>query len=807
MLTQLDLEERMYQHGRERAAEMFLKAEEKGRAGEAPYAQRVYRTYVLPLAQHLQEEVDKPRVGRSTAHVALLRGLDLEAVAFLAVRYILNTMMEPGEQPNHRTVAYGLGRTIHREMVLNQIAEQAPDLYHTLAQDFGRRLSKDERHRMTVFMMQAKKAGLDLQQWGVGARDQVGLYLLGRLEALGMVSLDPVVRTMGRHPYRGVYLTPEVLESIDTIKTYIAETTPIYGPCVERPLDWPGLVGGGFHGEKLRRAHRYLIKAPPTSRALLRNVDLSVAAAAANSLQATAWAVNAQVADVIMALAAAGNEVAGIALPTEEPAPEKPAWLADTDKDNLTADQQAQFKHWKRAMVEWYERRKRRVAGYSRFYSASRQAQFFRDAGPLYFVYFLDTRGRVYPLTYGLSPQGDDLQKGLLHFHRGLPLDSDEAIQWFLIHGANKFGFDKATLSEREQWVRERDAMIRRIAADPLATVADWTAADNPVQFLAWCLEYGRWRDAPGSFVSHIPVGMDGSCNGLQHYSAMLRDEVGGEAVNLTDNATMQDIYGRVAQAAYKRLLAAPRDEAGTVEWWIAHGIGRSVVKRAVMTTPYGVTRRTATRYVSTDYLSEVPGLDPDKRFALASCVMEHIWPAIGDVVVKAREAMDWLRAAVAPILSKEGETDDPVIAWQTPDGFTASQCYFEMQIHEIRSILHGKVRINVAAETDTPAVSRHQTAFAPNFVHSMDACHMRAVVRQANREGIVDLAMIHDDYGTHAANAGRLFRIIRESFHRMYSMYDPLDLLVRRYPMLPPPPARGSLDLDEVLRSDFFFS
>jgi DNA-directed RNA polymerase len=810
-ITQAELEERMYQAGRERAAEMFAKAEEGGRAADAPYAQRVYRTYVLPLAAHLKEEVEKPRVGRSTAHVVLLRGLDLEAVAFLSVRHIINTMMEPGEAPNHRTVAYGVGRTIHRELVLSQIAEQAPDLYHTLANDFGRRMSKDERHRMTVFMMQAKQAGLDIRQWGVGARDQVGLYLLGRLEDLGLVGIDPVVRARALHPYRGVYLTPEVLSSIDAIKTYISETTPIYGPCIEPPLEWHGLSGGGFHTEKMQRSHRYLVKAPPTARDYLRRADLSTACAAVNTLQETRWAVNREVADVIAALAAAGREVAGIALPTDEPRPDRAPWMDDTDKAAMTPEQGVQLKAWKRAMSEWYERRKRRVAGYSRFYSASRQASFFRDLGPLYFVYFLDTRGRAYPLTYGLSPQGDDLQKGLLRFYDGLPLDSDDAVRWFLIHGANKFGFDKAKLAEREQWVRERDTLIRNIAANPLDTVAEWAAADNPVQFLAWCLEYAEWRRG-GEFVSHLPISMDGSCNGLQHFSAMLRDEVGGEATNLTNNESMQDIYGRVADAAFLRIVAdVPKtdEDRAAQAWWIAHGVSRTVVKRSVMTTPYGVTKRTSTKYVLQDYLSTVPNIDGEysERYRLAAYVMDHVWPAIGDVVVKAKEAMDWLKAAVPAIIAEKTGEDDPMIEWETPDGFPATQTYFEMTIHEIRSLLHGKVRINVAAETDTPALARHQTALAPNFVHSMDATHMRLVTAAAKREGITSLAMIHDDYGTHAANAGRLFRIIREQFFEMYSNHDPLRAFSVRYPTSGAPPLPGTLDLGEVLESDYFFS
>ena len=53
---------------------------------------------------------------------------------------------------------------------------------------------------------------------------------------------------------------------------------------------------------------------------------------------------------------------------------------------------------------------------------------------------------------------------------------------------------------------------------------------------LAACMEI---RDAlasgdPTLYHSHLPVQMDGSCNGLQHYAALSRDAVGGRAVNLT---------------------------------------------------------------------------------------------------------------------------------------------------------------------------------------------------------------------------------------------------------------------------------
>jgi DNA-directed RNA polymerase len=66
---------------------------------------------------------------------------------------------------------------------------------------------------------------------------------------------------------------------------------------------------------------------------------------------------------------------------------------------------------------------------------------------------------------------------------------------------------------------------------------------------------------------------------------------------------------------------------------------------------------------------------------------------------------------------------------------------------------------------------------------------------------------MIHDDYRTHAANIDTLHACIRESFVKLYTDHDPLQELYNAYPdLLPPPPSKGTLDIREVLKSQFFF-
>jgi DNA-directed RNA polymerase len=86
----------------------------------------------------------------------------------------------------------------------------------------------------------------------------------------------------------------------------------------------------------------------------------------------------------------------------------------------------------------------------------------------------------------------------------------------------------------------------------------------------------------------------------------------------------------------------------------------------------------------------------------------------------------------------------------------------------------------------------------------------MRAVVRKCKAEGILPLAFIHDDFGTHAADTARLHEIIRETFVELYESHDPLRALAAQYEdtefELPELPAYGTLDITSVKQSAYFF-
>jgi DNA-directed RNA polymerase len=117
----------------------------------------------------------------------------------------------------------------------------------------------------------------------------------------------------------------------------------------------------------------------------------------------------------------------------------------------------------------------------------------------------------------------------------------------------------------------------------------------------------------------------------------------------------------------------------------------------------------------------------------------------------------------------------------------------------------------------DSPDLSARSQAngIAPNFIHSLDAAHLRALARAAKREGIDYLAVVHDSFATHAARTDDLARLLRETF---VEQYEP-DLLARfrdeiaaKLPpawvdALPPPPMAGELDLEDVRYAPYLFA
>jgi len=187
------------------------------------------------------------------------------------------------------------------------------------------------------------------------------------------------------------------------------------------------------------------------------------------------------------------------------------------------------------------------------------KAQGIKLDDPIYFVWQMDFRGRIYPVQSHLNPQGDDEARGLLRFHHAKKIDQS-SLRWFRIHGANlygKDGLDKKPYDEREAWVNENEADIIATDKDP-GNSQLLKEADDPYQFLAFCNEYANYLLDPDNFQSRLPIGIDGSNNGLQHISALHKDKESALLVNVlpSDTNKPEDIYAAVAEKTLEKIKA-----------------------------------------------------------------------------------------------------------------------------------------------------------------------------------------------------------------------------------------------------------
>ena len=183
-----------------------------------------------------------------------------------------------------------------------------------------------------------------------------------------------------------------------------------------------------------------------------------------------------------------------------------------------------------------------------------------RDYERFFFVWRMDFRGRIYPQQTLLHPQSGDIPKSLLLFAKRRPL-GESGLRWFMIHGANVYGeVDKRPFDERIAWIEKHEKEIVASAEDFENTIF-WKQADDPFKFLAFCFEYARYKKDPENFLTSLPIAIDGSNNGFQHISTLLRDSEGARRVNVLpayddNDKTMivSDIYKDVAERLKENL-------------------------------------------------------------------------------------------------------------------------------------------------------------------------------------------------------------------------------------------------------------
>lgn len=774
---------------------------------------------VLEGLHEFYHEIETTGTGRKAVAYDVLKKKidDDELCVFLALRTLIDGMTG---RPTLTQAVVQVANAIEDEMHYKAFKNQA---YYSYDRALDRaKKSPSPGYKRRTMRESARKKGIKF----TGFSQHEATHLGGKLvdiviEKTGLFVVQPATRS------QPPVITPAegFLERVEEFHKAREWMSPIYMPTVIPPRPWTGPFEGGYwsKGGRFRR----LLMVKTWDREYLQRLEdhpMPTVYTALNAVQNTAWRINRSVFNVMATMWELGIDVEVLPKADPVPLPAKPVWLEEYLKyEDMTEEQQEEFTDWKKRTKETYEFNAQQTSKRLHWLRTFKTAERFHDEPEIYFPHQLDFRGRMYPVPLFLSPQGSEETKALLEFAKGKALGSREAVRWLASHGAGCWGVDKVSFDERLRWVERHQNEILACAEDPLSNLF-WTTAEKPWSALAFAFEWQGYVEKGLAHVSHLPVQMDGSCNGLQHFSAMLRDPVGGAAVNLLPSETPNDIYQAVADAVNDLMREDVADEdeekAKIASQWLGH-VTRKVTKRPTMTLAYGAKQYGFTDQVFTDtikpWLMESPDTFPfeGNGYRAAMYMASKIWEATGVTVVGARGAMKALQQWTSA-LAKAGHA----VEWETPAGFPMRQ-YYKVLNTRVIELAFGKQRFQMRVqkpdeEQKKAKVDKRKQAsgIAPNFVHSLDATHLMFTVESAIHEDIQCFSMVHDSYGTHAADAPKLARILREEFIGLYVDHDVLEgfrstiaSVLGTDEDLDPVPAKGDLDLQDVAHAEYFFA
>ena len=595
-----------------------------------------------------------------------------------------------------------------------------------------------------------------------------------------------------------VTTNPAILRDMEENHELRQWLRPKWGPMVCPPNSWTKSESGKWEGGYLLPGMqmRFVRSATPGYSKFGLTEPGDMAVQAINRLQSTPYTVNTQVLEV-MKLAfehsiALGDCPVSVQNDFDFQLYEGPQ---KDENDKYTEEFKAHLAQREAAHSEWAKAWADRMRMIMRLDLARDLLKY-----PAYWLPItMDFRGRCYTSTEMLSPQGSDFDKALCQFAEAKPY-TERGRYWMKVQIANLFGEDKISFDDRVKWFDDNEADIRAIAEDPIANKwwSDEGDDKKKWQLLASILDFYR-EDG----MNQVAVQMDGSCNGIQHWSAIGRDEIGAKATNLLPFDEPCDLYTEVAQSANKFLQEERTDEWHQV--WRQQGVSRKCAKRPCMTYPYGVTLRGCVDALKADGHCDWAG---DGKAVAAQYIGRLLMEeAIPDVVSASYKFMAWAKE-----IARQANKAQTHLEWVTPIGTRVLHNYFEEEIVRL-DVLNKRVNIQ-AVNFDNPKLSAGEqvSGVAPNFVHSLDASHMLLTICAMWEDGIQNFSMIHDSYGCHASDVDDMHTHIREQFVWMYSEYDPAqelaDETARRCgtDVINPPP-NGGLDIDKVLEAPYFFA
>ena len=382
-------------------------------------------------------------------------------------------------------MARRIGKAVEAEVAYQEIQRVDEEIAAT-ARKFGRRKHSLPRYRTTATKhatrKQAKQKGIELREpWANELISRVGLYLLEVFHQYGGIEYKNI---HGGKKQKKYVFADRFIQEIEQNERLVLDRAIDAHPLIDIPKDWETTneagrynTTGGYHLPQVRK------RKPLLRNAVLGSVYGEKTIAMLNTLQQTAWRIDNRVLDVARSLVdkrfpVGSFKVCEFDRPTKGNAPQH------------IADDPELLKTWRRDRAKEHETYTNKTFESRRTRDVLQMATEYEHK-TFYLSWSCDWRGRFYAQQSWLHFASTEFERSLLRFRDGCKLDDDSLYWCKAAIGAAYLG-TSGSFSERVRWTEDNQALIRRIAENPVGTVYEWESAHDPWQFLQLCFE---WND------------------------------------------------------------------------------------------------------------------------------------------------------------------------------------------------------------------------------------------------------------------------------------------------------------------------
>lgn len=381
---------------------------------------------------------------------------------------------------------------------------------------------------------------------------KIGAMLFGcMVEATNFIEVKKVLKDNDSHPTKYVFFTDIGAEFVKTHSEVLADNANYFPVMLQRPRAW-GLDNiGAYEAAELAIQTPVARKMSREQTAYMeyaiRHGHFDDCLTAINSIQDVAYTINEYVLSAIdwAMEQELTDDIKSFPNLTKQPQDER---LSEKEFLALEKDEQIELAR------DAYDIFKENLATKANatnvkthIAEAKKIMEHARKLDPedpkFWLPHNFDYRGRVYHVPV-FGHHNTDYLRGLFLFADKQPIKQED-MKYLMLQVANTYGQDKVSLEERQKWVEKHEAEIIACGTDFKTPEAFsfWSKASDPFQFLAAAHELANAMEHGEGYMSGLPVALDATQSGVQHYAASLLHHDDGAKVNLTPNDVPADLY------------------------------------------------------------------------------------------------------------------------------------------------------------------------------------------------------------------------------------------------------------------------